>query len=168
MEAKYPDRGKEIPARVSKGQCVDTMRTLREPWFALKKGVAPGTGQLRPEFLVTLAEVWEEGCSSWDMVDNFAMRHVAGTLPPWYYLVCMTVETVPLFKTAIQNLSLVRPMGIKNPFMKTFHREVIKQNKSELVNYLEPCQLGMSVAGGAKLVHSVRMLLEENRYFVCV
>ena len=168
MEAKYPDRGKEMPARVSKGQCVDTMRTLREPLLALKRGVAPGTGQLRPEFLITLAEVWEEGCSTWDMLDNFAMRHVGGTLPAWYYKVCMTVETVPLFKTAGQDPSLLRPIGMRNPFIKTIHREVIKQNKGEFVSFLEPCQLGMSVAGGAKLVHVVRMLLEEKREFVCV
>ena len=61
------------------------MRNLSDSWLALKAGVAPGTGQLRPEFLVTLAEVWEEGCSSWDMVDSFARKHVSGIFPPWYY-----------------------------------------------------------------------------------
>ena len=68
LKSKYPARGKEMPASVSSGQAVDTMRTLRDAWLALKAGVAPGTGQLRPEFLTTLAEVWEEGSSSWDMV----------------------------------------------------------------------------------------------------
>ena len=168
LKAKYPAREKEMPSRISKGQCVDTMRTLREPLLALKRGVAPGTGQLRPEFLVTLAEVWEEGCSSWDMLDNFAMRHVSGTFPPWYYKVCMTVETVPTFKTSDQDPSALRPIGMRNPLIKTIHREVIRQNKGEFTSFLEPCQLGMSVAGGAKLVHIVRMLLEENREFVCV
>ena len=66
-----------MPETVAKGQAVDTMKTLRDSWLSLKAGVAPGTGQLRPEFLVTLAEVWEEGSSSWDMVDNFAMRHAS-------------------------------------------------------------------------------------------
>ena len=119
LESKYPPRGKPMPDSVSKGQAVDTMRTLRTSWLALKGGVAPGTGQLRPEFLVTLAEVWEEGCSAWDMVDSFARRHVSGTFPPWYYRVCITVETVGMFKTAAQDPSLVRPIGMRNPYIKS-------------------------------------------------
>ena len=44
----------------------------------------------------------------------------------------------------------------------------MRQNKGEIVEVLEPEQLGMSVAGGAKLVHCVRMVLEENRTFLCI
>ena len=33
---------------------------------------------------------------------------------------------------------------------------------------MEPQQLRMSVAGGAKLVHSVRMKLEQRKDFICV
>ena len=121
----------------------------------MKGGVAPGTGQLRPEFLVTLAEVWEEGSSPWDLVDSFAMRHVSGDFPPWYYKVCMTVETVGMFKTAAQDPKFVRPIGMKNPYIKDTHKEVVRQNKPVFVPFLEPTQLGMSVAGGAKLVHAV-------------
>ena len=168
LASKYPGRGKEMPQSVSKGQAVDTMRTLRDSFLALKAGVAPGTGQLRPEFLVTLAEVWEEGSSSWDMVDSFAMRHVSGSFPPWYYKVIMTAETVGMFKTAGQDPSLVRPIGMRNPYTKAIHKEVVRQNKSELTAYLEPEQLGMSVAGGAKLVHCVRMMVESNRGFICI
>ena len=168
LASKYPARGKEMPQTVSKGLAVDTMMTLRDSWLSLKAGVAPGTGQLRPEFLVTLAEVWEEGCSSWDMVNSFAMRHVAGVLPPWYYKVCMTVETVGMFKTAGQDPSKVRPIGMRNPYIKSIHKEVMRQNKGVLTEFLEPEQLGMSVAGGAKLVHCVRMMLEENRNFICI
>ena len=36
------------------------------------------------------------------------------------------------------------------------------------MDYLEPQQLALSQAGGAKLVHSVRMLLELRREFVAV
>ena len=60
LKTKYPARGKVMPDSVTKGQAVDTMRTLRDAWLALKAGVAPGTGQLRPEFLITLAEYWDE------------------------------------------------------------------------------------------------------------
>ena len=157
-----------MPESVLKGQAVDTMKTLRDSWLALKAGVAPGTGQLRPEFLVTLAEVWEEGCSSWDMIESFALRHVAGTLPAWYYRVCMTVETVGMYKTANQDPAIVRPIGMRNPFIKTIHKEVVRQNKGVLTEFLEPQQLGMSIAGGAKLVHCVRMMLEKNRNFLCI
>ena len=144
------------------------MGRLRDSWLALKGGVAPCTGQLRPEFLVTLAEVWEEGSDSWDMVSSFAMRHVKGEFPAWYYKVCMSVETVGMFKTAAQDPSLLRPIGMKNPFIKNLHKEVMRQNKSVLTKFLEPTQLGMSVAGEAKLVHTVRMMLEENKDFTCI
>ena len=147
---------------------MDTMRTLRDSWLALKAGVAPGTGQLRPEFLGTLADVWEEGSTAWDMVDSFARRHVSGNFPPWYYRVCMTVESVGMFKTAAQDPSQVRPIGMRNPYIKSIHKEVVRQNKGEIVQFLEPEQLGMSVAGGAKLVHSVRMMLEEHQNFICI
>ena len=57
---------------------------------------------------------------------------------------------------------------MRNPWIKSYHKEVVAQNKQEFVTFLEPQQLGMSVAGGAKLVHSVRMKLEQNPNFICV
>ena len=145
LQAKYPLRGRSMPLHVTKGLDVDTMMPLREAFLALKGGVAPGTGQLRPEFLVALAEVWEEGENSnvWELVDNFAMRHIQGKFSPWYYKACMTVETVGLYKTANQEASQVRPVGMRNPWIKTMHKEVVKQNKKVLTDYLEPQQLGM-------------------------
>merc|ERR1712020_573874 len=115
-----------------------------------------------------LAEVWEEGTHVWEMVNNFAMRHIQGNFPPWYYKACMTVETVGLYKTANQEASQVRPVGMRNPWIKTMHKEVVKQNKKVLTDNLEPQQLGMSVAGGPKLVHCVRMVMEQNPNFICV
>ena len=167
LKSKYPARGKELPQTVTKGQAVDSM-SLRDPFLALKAGVAPGTGQLRPEFLVSLAEVWEVDSSSWDLLQNFSMRHVNGTLPAWYYKCCMSVETVGMFKTAEQEPSVIRPIGMRNPFVKIIHKEVVRQNKEVFTEFLEPQQLGMSVAGGAKLVHSVRMMLENNPDFICI
>ena len=96
------------------------------------------------------------------------MRHIQGKFPPWYYKACMTVETVGLYKTANQEASQVRPVGMRNPWIKTMHKEVVKQNKKVLTDYLEPQQLGMSVAGGPKLVHCVRMVMEQNPNFICV
>ena len=80
----------------------------------------------------------------------------------------MTEETFIMFKTAGQDTSLVRPIGMRNPYIKSIHKEVIKQNNGELTEFLEPEQLGMSVAGDAKFVHCVRMMLEENRHFICI
>ena len=80
----------------------------------------------------------------------------------------MTVETVGMFKTAGQDPALVRPIGMRNPYIKSIHKEVMRQNKGVLTEFLEPEQLGMSVAGGAKLVHCTRMMLEENRDFICI
>ena len=168
LQSKYPARGRDMPVQVTKGYAVDSMMPLREAFLMLKGGVAPGTGQLRPEFLVTLAEVWEEGINVWEMVNNFAMRHIQGNFPPWYFKACMTVETVGLYKTANQDASQVRPVGMRNPWIKTMHKEVVKQNKEILTEFLEPQQLGMSVAGGAKLVHCVRMVMEQNPNFICV
>ena len=168
LQSKYPCRGKQMPASVTKGQAVYSMKQLRNAFLRLRGGVAPGTGQLRPGFLITLAEVWEEDDEIWNRVNDFAMRHVQGAFPPWYYKVCMTVETVGMYKTAGQDPSLVRPIGMRNPWIKTIHKEVVTQNKHILTGYLEPQQLGMSVAGGAKLVHSVRMMLEQNPEFICV
>ena len=168
LKAKYPQRGRPMQADVTKGRAVESMMGLRNNWLELKGGVAPGTGQLRPEFLTTLAECWEEGSQAWELVNSFAMRHVNGDLPPWYFKACMTVETVGLYKTADQDPAQVRPVGMRNPWIKSYHKEVVAENKQEFVTFLEPQQLGMSVAGGAKLVHSVRMKLEQNPSFICV
>ena len=48
------------------------------------------------------------------------------------------------------------------------HKEVVNQNKEILTEFLEPQQLGMSVTGGAKLVHCVRKVMEQNPNIICV
>jgi len=135
LQSKYPDRGRDMPVQLTKGLAVESMISLREAFLALKGGVAPGTGQLRPEFLTTLAEVWEVGTNVWELVNNFAMRHIQGQFPPWYYKACMTVETVGLYKTANQEASQVRPVGMRNPWIKTMHKEVVKENKEILTDF---------------------------------
>ena len=51
LEAKYPAREHELPARVVKGEAVTNMRGLREGLKNLRKRRSPGAGGLRPEFL---------------------------------------------------------------------------------------------------------------------
>ena len=57
LKLKYPPRGEQIQAQAVKGQAVETMQTLRDSFLDLQSGVAPGTGQLRPEYLKCNAEV---------------------------------------------------------------------------------------------------------------
>ena len=98
------------------------------------------------------------------LLDDFGMRYLRGELPPWFNTVWLTVQTVPLYKTAERDT--VRPIGIRNPLVKILHKEVVASNKADLLDFLEPQQLGMSDSGASKLVHSVRMLLEDNPSFV--
>ena len=171
LKSKYPSRGRGMQTHVTKGTPVDNFNGLSGEFHNLKSGVAPGTGGMRPEFLVSLAEVWDEensNSNAWDLVNYFCMQYVSGGMPPWFYQAVMTVETVGLFKTAERHKEKLRPIGMRNPFIKTIHKDIIKQNKRILKEFLEPQQLGMSVAGAAKLVHSIRMTLEKNPNFVCV
>lgn len=170
LMSKYPARGRQLPSFVSKGTAVDSFRTIQNALMNLKVGVAPGTGGFRPEFLLSLTDVWKEDEHQgvWDMVNYFCMQYISGGMPPWFYKSVMTVETVGLFKTAERNPEKLRPIGMRNPFIKTIHKETISQNRHIFKEYLEPQQLGMSVGGAAKLVHSVRMTLEKNPSFICV
>ena len=170
LKSKYPVRGRKLQSSVTKGTAVESFRTIQNALMNLKGGVAPGTGGLRPEFLLKLTEVWKEDEHQeiWETVNYFCMQYISGGMPPWFYKSIMTVETVGLFKTAERNPEKLRPIGMRNPFIKTIHKEIITQNKHNFKEYLEPQQLGMSVGGAAKLVHSVRMTLEKNPTFVCV
>ena len=66
-----------------------------------------------------------------------------------------------------QDQTTVCPLGLRNPLLKSFHK-VVKQNKSEVKDYLEPQQLAMSVGGAAKLVFAVRGLIHSRRDFIIV
>ena len=164
MRSKYPSREINLPYNVTKGKCIDNLKGLREALLALDKGVAPGIGGLRPEFLLVLGEKMEE--QQMHLLEQFGLKYLHGDLPEWFYVVWLSVQTVGLYKTSSKDT--VRPIGIRNPLLKVFHREAIKANKEELLEYLEPQQLAMSQAGAAKLVHSVRMMVEEKREMVLV
>ena len=85
-------------------------------------------------------------------------------LPAWWYKVWKTLTTVALDK----GNGAVRPVGIEPCLARSLHKVVNRKNKNVLTSFFEPQQLALSVAGGAKLVHSVRMLAEENPGFVVV
>ena len=128
--------------------------------MSLRGGVAPGTGGLRPEFLTTLAEVWDEKTEIWELINHFCMEYATGRMPQWFYQAVMTVETFDLYKTAEGDPEKLRPIGMRNLFFKAVHKEIISQNRKAFKEFLEQQQLGMSVSGAAKLVNLVRMVLQ--------
>ena len=61
----------------------------------------------------------------------------------------------------------MRPLGLRNSLVKLFHREVMLQCKVEVREFLEPVQLGQSVAGAAKLVHAIGGALRADQELIC-
>ena len=56
LRDKYLVRGRDRPEKVERGQAVDDLKGLRDGLLQLRGGTAPGSGGLRPEYLVVLAE----------------------------------------------------------------------------------------------------------------
>ena len=107
MEEKYPARVHPLPLAVSKGQCVDNLRGMRDLLLTLEEGVSSGTGGMRPEYLTCLAEIWNQ--EQMAKLEDFGMRYLVGELPMWWYKVWVTVATAPLYKTPAR--TSVRPVG---------------------------------------------------------
>lgn len=72
----------------------------------------------------------------------------------------MTIKNEVIYEITLNSTinTLTRPVGMEPSLARFFHKIVNKENKPVLTNFLEPQQLALSVAGGAKLVHGVRML----------
>ena len=100
------------------------------------------------------------------LMEQFGVKYLNGELPEWFYCVCLCVQSLALFKTMLRDT--VRPIGIRKPLAKSFHRQAIHQSKPELVSFLEPEQLVMSKGGAAKLVNVVRSMSEMRRDYVVV
>jgi len=164
MTRKHPARFQPIQGAVKLGSPIDNLKGLREGLLSLKRGGSPGSGGLRVEYLTTLAELLDG--DKMLLLESFGLRYLRGELPLWFYRVFLASQSVALFKTKEQ--VEVRPIGIKHSLVRSFHREVVRQNKGELTNYLEPEQLALSKAGGQKLVFCVRTLLEVNPNFIAL
>ena len=100
------------------------------------------------------------------LLETFSIQYLNGKFPPWFHQICESVATFPLFKNG--NMDSVRPVGVKHALIRLLHKEPVRQNRGVLIAKQEPEQLALSKAGGAKLVHSVRMLSEDRRDFVVV
>ena len=55
----------------------------------------------------------------------------------------------------------------RNSLTKVFHKEVMVQSKSEVREFLEPVQVGLSKAGAALLTRCVSGVINSNRDFIC-
>ena len=164
LRVKFPARNDPLPAYVAKVSPIESFTGLKESLLSLQPGGAPGSGGCRPEFLISLAERMDE--HEMELLEQFGMAYTSGDLPPWFYRLWLTLNTVPLFKDALQ--VDVRPLGIRHCLTRVFHREVVEQSKEAFRDFLEPQQLGQSRGGAAKLVHSVQGMLELHPDFVCV
>ena len=82
VQAKYPTRGRDLPARVTKGNSVENLKGLRDSLLKLEGGKSPGTGGLRAEFLIVLAEKMDE--EQMELLESFGIRYLGGDLPPWF------------------------------------------------------------------------------------
>ena len=160
VRAKYLERKAHIPLVIERQAPVNSYKGMVERLTKLRKGAAPGTGGLRSEYVVSWSREFSEKQAA--DLEDFAYKHSSGAFPAWWYTVWGTVQTVGLYKDETQ--SSIRPLGIRNPLLKAIHRETISESKPHLLEYLEPQQLGMSLGGGIKLVHSIRMTLELHMH----
>jgi hypothetical protein len=164
LQAKHPPRIQPMPASVVRGQAVANLRGLRDALVKLERGVSPGCGGCRAEYLTLLGERMEEG--DMRVLEEWGLAYIQGELPPWFYCVALSMQTVALYKKVEQEA--VHPLGLRHTLIKTLHREVVRDSRPAIREFLEPQQLVLSPAGAAKLVFTVRLLLEVRRDFVCV
>ena len=159
-------RGRPLPDGVVQCDVVPSLAGLREALTGLDPSTAPGCGGLRPGFLSILGrKMSAEGMLR---LQELGMKYVRGSLPSWFYVCWLSVQTVPLFKTKEQ--TSVRPLGLRNPLLKCWHKMVSRQNRSIIRDFVEPQQVVLSQGGAALLITSVRESLELHfdEEWVCV
>ena len=163
LTEKFPARKRPLPNSVQKIKPIDSFKDIKRSLLSLNPGTAPGAGGLRNEYLIALGERMED--SELKLLEDLGLAYSAGELPTWFYLVWQTLQTVAPYKDSQQEA--VRPLGLKNSLTKFFHKEVMSQNKPEMREYLEPVQLGLSVAGAALLTRSVSGVMHSFPDFIC-
>ena len=99
------------------------------------------------------------------LLEDLGLAYSAGELPAWFYIVWQSLQTEAPYKDKL--LVAVRPLGLKNSLTKLFHKEVMVQSKPEMREFLEPVQLGLSVACAALLTRSVSGVMHTYRDFIC-
>ena len=136
---------------------------MRGSLLALNPGTAAGAGGIKNEYLIALGEKMKE--HELKLFEEFALAYSAGKLPHWFYKVFQSLQTVAPFKD--NGKEAVRPLGPKNSMVKMFNKEVVTQSKPEIRDFLEPVQLGISIAGPALLTRSVSGIMEAFQDYIC-
>ena len=136
---------------------------MRGSLLALNPGTAAGAGGIKNEYLIALGEKMKE--HELKLFEEFALAYSAGKLPHWFYKVFQSLQTVAPFKD--NGKEAVRPLGLKNSMVKMFNKEVVSQSKPEIRDFLEPVQLGISIAGPALLTRSVSGIMEAFQDYIC-
>lgn len=163
LKVKFPARSRPLPHSVPKHKPIDAFKNLRDSLLSLNSGTAPGSRGLRNEFLYALGERMTD--EEIKLLEELGLAYTSGELPNWFYMVWLSLQTVAPYKTADRNA--VRPLGLRNSLIKVFHKEPMVQSKSEVREYLEPVQVGISVAGAALLTRSVCGVLNTFTDFIC-
>ena len=163
LTEKFPPRQRPLPDSVPKIKPIDNFKDIRTSLLSLNPGTAPGSGGLRNEYLTAWGERMED--RELKLLEDLGLAYSAGELPAWYYVVWQSLQTVAPFKDNL--LEAVRPLGLKNSLTKLYNKEVMVQSKPEMREFLEPVQLGLSVAGAALLTRSVSGVMQTYKEFIC-
>ena len=142
LNEKFPSKEHSLPSSVPKVSAIDSFTDLRETLLALEPSTSPGSGGCRPEFLTALGDAMET--EEIAILEEFGLAYLAGEMPAWFYQLWLSLSTVPLYKD--DDLIDVRPLGVRHPLIRVFHREVARQSKEEVREVLEPQQLEQSRA----------------------
>ena len=76
----------------------------------IERGTASGPGGGRGEFLITLAQHWDD--SQLARFSSFCMAHMHGDIPPWFGLAMGAINTIAAYKTEAKQDDSVRPIGV--------------------------------------------------------
>ena len=163
LQRKFLPRHQALPDTVLQLSPIDSFLGLKESLLSLEPGKSPGSGGMRPEYLIALGERLEG--PELALLEKFGLAYTAGKLPAWFYRLWLSLMTVPLYKSGAK--TDCRPLGIQHTIPRLFHSQVALQTKPEVREFLEPQQLGQSQAGAAKLVFSTSGMLELRQDNCC-
>ena len=125
LQEKFLPRRHPMPISVKEVEPIESFRGLRESLLSLEPGKSPGCGGMRPEYLIALGDRLDD--RGMMLLEKFGLDYTAGRLPPCLYRLWLTLQTVPLYKTAEKDA--VRPLGIRHSLPRLFHAEVMAQCK---------------------------------------
>ena len=102
LQAKFLSKQRPLPPTVPRGECVEGLQNvLRHAMLQIERGTAAGPGGGRGEFLITLAQQWDD--SQLNRFSTFCMALMHGEVPPWFSLAMGAINTIGAYKTSEQS-----------------------------------------------------------------